>query len=337
VVDRIVSLVVALSLALLVWLYARSRDQEILDNVPIPVQISLPEGQTDHYLLELTGPSQVAMSFSGPPSRIHELRGMLQRGELQIHVTVSVPDDVQEDGRYLDHYLDTVRIDAADVHAPPGVTPMVIEGRNRIPITLFRLVERRLPVRIDQPLEERAGQVSLEPSSVLVRGPQEVLDRTSCISTRPFILPPRGDSGWAQPTLAIGPVPLITEIEGRSVRATPAAVMVRLAPRPRFYEIKTTVQFLCPAGFPLRPRFLGDGRPVEIALNLMGPQQDEEPRVVAFVDLTSGNFAAGLNHGAVNVQLPRHFRLAQDPPPPLGFELVPVESSPPGQVQIPGH
>src|SRR6516164_3720459 len=97
-VDRIVSLVVALSLALLVWLYARSRDQEILDNVPIPVQISLPSGQTDHYLLEVTGPSQVTMSFTGPSSRIHELRGMLQRGEMEIHVTVSVPDDVQEDG-----------------------------------------------------------------------------------------------------------------------------------------------------------------------------------------------------------------------------------------------
>ena len=34
--DRLLSALVATGLALLVWLYARSRDQEILDNVPVP-------------------------------------------------------------------------------------------------------------------------------------------------------------------------------------------------------------------------------------------------------------------------------------------------------------
>jgi hypothetical protein len=336
-VDRIVSLVVALSLALLVWLYARSRDQEILDNVPIPVQISLPSGQTDHYLLEVTGPSQVTMSFTGPSSRIHELRGMLQRGEMEIHVTVSVPDDVQEDGHYLDHYLDTVRIDAADVHAPPGVSPVVIEGRNRIPITLFRLVERRLPVRIDQPLEDRGGQVTLEPGSVLVHGPQEVLDKAFCIATQPFSLPPHGDGSWQQPALSIGPVPLVTEIDGRPVRATPAAVMVRLTPRPRLYEINASVQFLCPANFALRPRFIGDSRAAEITLHLTGPELAEEPKVFAFIDLTSGSHRAGMNQGAITLQLPRHFKLAQEPPPPVTFELVPAESPRKDQGLIPGQ
>ena len=38
--DRILSSLVALSLALMVWLYLRSRDHEMLDDVPIPVQIS---------------------------------------------------------------------------------------------------------------------------------------------------------------------------------------------------------------------------------------------------------------------------------------------------------
>ena len=39
--DRLISLAVAIILGFLVWLYARSRDQEMLDNVPIPVQITL--------------------------------------------------------------------------------------------------------------------------------------------------------------------------------------------------------------------------------------------------------------------------------------------------------
>src|SRR6516162_3810554 len=101
-IDRIISLVVALSLALLVWLYARSRDQEVLDNVPIPVQITLPPGQDKHYSLEVDGPSTVPMSFSGPPARIRDLRGMLQRGELQVHVIFPVPEGHPEDSHYLD-------------------------------------------------------------------------------------------------------------------------------------------------------------------------------------------------------------------------------------------
>ena len=46
-IDRILSVVVALSLALLVWLYARSRDQEMLDNVTVPVQVILSPRQAD--------------------------------------------------------------------------------------------------------------------------------------------------------------------------------------------------------------------------------------------------------------------------------------------------
>src|SRR5581483_6299720 len=120
--DRLISFLVALSLAFLVWLYARSRDQETLD-VQVAVQINLAPAHYGQYELEVNGPSQVPVSFSGPPSRMRELRGMLQRGELRVDFTLSVPDDRQADSRY----SDTVRIDAADIHTPPGVTPAVVE------------------------------------------------------------------------------------------------------------------------------------------------------------------------------------------------------------------
>src|SRR5205085_1752893 len=107
--DRLISFLVALSLAFLVWLYARSRDQDSLDNVPVPVQITLASNQADQYELEVNGPSQVPVSFTGPPSRMRELRGMIQRGELRVDVTLSVPEDRQNESRY----LDTVRVDAA--------------------------------------------------------------------------------------------------------------------------------------------------------------------------------------------------------------------------------
>src|SRR5438477_7613326 len=129
--DRFLSALVAVSLAFLVWLYVRSRDQEMLDNVPVPVQITLASGLEEHYELEINGPSQVPVSFTGPPSRIRELRAMLQRGELQIEETLTVPEQRLEES----YYLDTVRVEASDVHPPAGVTPLVLDGHNRIPVT----------------------------------------------------------------------------------------------------------------------------------------------------------------------------------------------------------
>src|SRR6516162_8525143 len=108
-VDRIVSLVVALSLALLVWLYARSRDQEILDNVPIPVQVSLTGAQAELYSLDTPGAAEVLVTFAGPPARIRELRGLVQRKELSVAVTYTVPDDRKEAPRYSDTLLVDVR------------------------------------------------------------------------------------------------------------------------------------------------------------------------------------------------------------------------------------
>src|SRR5260370_18879233 len=189
--DRVISGWVGWPLARLGCLYARSRDQEILDNVPIPVQISLPSTQADKYNLELAGTSQVIVSFTGSPMRMRELHGMLQRNDLHIEVTFPIPDERLSESRV----SDTVIIESTDVHTPPGVTPMVVEGRNRIPVTLHRLGEKRLPVRFQSALDEPVGQLEIDPPNVLLRGPQEVLDRVRSIPTVPVMLPTRPPGG----------------------------------------------------------------------------------------------------------------------------------------------
>src|SRR5262249_59669514 len=113
--------------------------------------------------------------------------------------------------------------------------------------------------------------------------------------------------------VAIGPVPLVTEIEGRSVRTAPGAVMVRWTPKPRLYEIKVSVQFLCPPNFSLRPKFIGDGRAGEMVLRLQGPDLPEEPKVLAYIDLTQGSFLAGLDHHPGKLQLPPPFHSTREP------------------------
>src|SRR3954453_18245658 len=100
--DRLLSCLVALGLATLVWLYTRSRDQDMLDNVPIPVKVVVAGKLADQYSLEVADNAQVVAAFTGPPARIRELHGMLQRKELHIVKTITVPDDRLDASRYSD-------------------------------------------------------------------------------------------------------------------------------------------------------------------------------------------------------------------------------------------
>jgi hypothetical protein len=317
--DRMISLVVALSLALLVWLYARSRDQEVLDNVPVPVQVALAAEQAGHYSLELTGPSHVMVSFTGSPLRIRELQSMLQHNDLQIPLTFTVPAEHLHESRYNDSIL----VESSDVHTPPGVTAVMVEGRNHISLTLHRLVERRLPVRFESVSEEAVGPLVVEPATVLVRGPQEVLDRARAIPTQP--------SEWPSPSPfpgSLARVPLVQEMEGRPVEAVPNRVTVRLPPQARkVYELpEVPVHFLCPVDFPLRPKFFGE-RAGRISLRVQGPARDEQPKVYAFVDLIQGHCSSpGRYHEPVQLQLPKDFELVQEPPRGVSFQLVPADA-----------
>lgn len=320
-IDRIISILVSFCLALLVWLYLRSRDHEMLDNVPIPVQISLARNQAEHYDLEVSGASQVYASFSGPPSRIRELRGLIQRAALKVEITLEVAEERAKESRF----SDTVRVETSQIHPPPGVTAIVVEGRNHIPVVLHRLVERRLPVRFDAGGEERViSRTDIQPLSVLVRGPQEIIDRLRNIPTQPYCVPPNQESttdGTAQQTAL---VPLVSEIDGRSITTSPSNVRVRLTLRQqqRVHELtEVPVQFLCPPNFTLRPLF-SDERAGKISLRLQGPANDEPPVVVAYIDLSNRKWDAGLYEEPIKFHLPRDYQFVGTPPKSAAFQLV---------------
>ena len=332
--DRLISVVVSVALAFLVWLYARSRDQETIDNVPIPVRVALPEPDVGQYSLEVNGPGYVSASFSGPPSRMHELREMIQRGEMAVRVTATVPPDWHGEGRI----LDTVRVITADLHPPGGVRAQVTEGMNRVPVTLRRIVERRLPIHVDHGLHDRLLHCDTEPATVLVRGPQDVLDRASAISTRPFIPPPDEPGERTCEIVIRGTAHLVPEIDGRPVQATPAEVSVRLTLRPirKVYEVQVPVHFLCPANYSLRPQWTrADERASRIPLKVIGPPVAELPPIAAYVDLTRPAFQAERDvtqvlyaDEPIRVQLPPDFSLAQEPPSASPFWLVPLAPEP---------
>ena len=66
--------------------------------------------------------------------------------------------------------FDTVIIEAGDIHPPSGVTCQVHEGRNRISVSINKLVEQRLPVRFQAAGDATISQWTAEPAAVLVRG-----------------------------------------------------------------------------------------------------------------------------------------------------------------------
>jgi hypothetical protein len=314
---------VALSLAFLVWLYARSRHHETLDQVPIPVQVTLAPAQAGQYDLEVHGSSRALVSFTGPPSCVRELREKLQRGAVRVNLVLTVPEDRQNDSTY----RDTICVEPTNVPVPPGVEASLVEAPFCIPVTVHRLVERRLPVRLDYAGEPRISQVKLEPATVMVRGPKDILDRVRSIATQPFTLPSPGDNVAVNDSIARGEVALVHELEGRPVQITPETITLRyrVLPRQKAYEVADVpVNFLCPPNFPWRPRF-GNQRAGRVTVRVLGPTAEEAPAVLAYVDLTHGDFTQGRNREPLRLQLPREFQLAQDTPPLVTFYLDPLE------------
>ena len=67
--------------------------------------------------------------------------------------------------------------------------------------------KRRLPVRFDHGPADAVSEAVIDPPNVLVRGPQEVLDRLSSIAAQPCSLPGPPEGTTAE-TVVLGPVPL---------------------------------------------------------------------------------------------------------------------------------
>ena len=219
------------------------------------------------------------------------------------------------------------------------MTCLVHEGRNRIPVTVQRLVEQRLPVRFEAAGNAPVGQWTVEPASVVVRGPQDVLEKLAVIPTTPYVLPARAEPLTRQEVVNLPYVPVVRELKGRAIRVTPPSVAVRLTlqPQQKEYELADVpVQFLCPPNFPLRPIF-SDERAGKIALRLRGPYAEESPAVTAYIDLCGGKWKPGLQEEQVKLQLPKEVQLAGTAPRLAAFELVPADAplKPAGATQAP--
>jgi hypothetical protein len=321
--TMVLELLVALSLACLAWIYTRSREELSLDQVEVPVKLMLAPGLEGKYDLQVNRSNRILMSFTGPPSRMRELRSQLHHGQLQVVLQVSVPEEHKNENAY----HDIIRIEPENVPAPPGVATLIVEGHNTISYTAHRLAERLLPVQLDYTGDMRLSDVQIEPATVMVRGPKEILDRARAIATQPYTLPAAPDAGKGGSSLIQGQASLVRELEGRTVQTTPPNISFRFKAHPlkRVYDLRDVpVRFLCPPHFSWTPRF-ADTHGGKITLRVRGPATDEPPPVLAFIDLTGVDLGAGRNVLPLRIHLPGDFQLVNDAPRLIAFYLDPAE------------
>ncbi len=304
------------------WLYGSNRDQEILDNVSIPVTIFLSPGQVEHFSLEVVSNIKVSVSFSGSPLKVRELRRSLEREELVSKTEYRVTEDRINEIKF----GDTVVVSETDIQVPQGIRVRMVEGKNKIPVTVYLLGEKRIPVKFESGMEGSiTSQIVIEPPSVLVRGPLEILERTKTISTHlPAIYfnPVAYQNNGAQPLR----ISVVDQLEGKTVQVTPSKVSVKaVSESKKIYDLSDIpIRFLCPSNFAFRPRFT-DERSAKLDVKIQGPVLNDLPKVIAYIDLTGRPGAPGLNVESVKLQLPKEFSLLDEIIRERTIELLPLE------------
>jgi hypothetical protein len=322
----LLELMVAVCLACLVWLYTHSRSHHATEHMHVPVRVKLAVDQQEDYALEVADARTVLVSFSGPLSRLREVRRRLQRGHLTAVATLTIAGGKKTDALF----RETVRIDEDCLNVPAGVKVEV--GEERIPVTVHKLIERTLPVRLECTGEAQVTQIKIEPASVRVRGPKSVLDRASAIPTQPYQAQVQADSSAAGANLR-DQVALVSDLDGHPIQTIPAVVQFRCraVPRQKTHElVDVPISFLCPKDCPWKPRFVTE-KDSRIALKLTGPVTEQQPPVLAFVDLTAGNLARGRNLVPLRLQLPKDFQLVESATPLVEFYLDEIDRPAPGQ------
>src|SRR5262249_37391285 len=82
-----------------------------------------------------------------------------------------------------------IPLQADHIPVPPGVVAVLPDQGGTIPYTVHRLVERHLPVHLEYIGDARITQVKIDPPTVVVRGPKDIVDRMWTINTQACALP----------------------------------------------------------------------------------------------------------------------------------------------------
>jgi hypothetical protein len=325
--DRyVITPIIALGLAFLVWVYLRSRDQEV-QTYPLPLEISVAVGQSDRFVFETKPVDKVRVRFFGLPSRLREVKNMVEQDELRIRHIVKVPIEIERLGE--SNYKEGLQLDTSSLlNLPLGVHAEIAPADGRVAISLKRIVEKTLQLRL-LPVQGNdqyeLDPPRLEPGTVKVTGPKDVLENQTQILME----------GWQPKRLPLGtnfPPEDVTEtlkipdkIGTTTITVEPTFVKVRTRIKPALhvYEMSDVpVFFLCPARFPYRPAFTLEQHGVLKQLKIRGPL-NKTPEVRAYVDLSRlvNPKPVVYTDEPIMVDLPDGYQLVGEQPKISAFKL----------------
>jgi hypothetical protein len=323
--------IIALGLAFLVWVYLRSRDQEV-QSYPIPIEISLDPQQLDRYSFDGKPENQtVRVKFYGLPSRLRELKDQVESRSIVLRHMVKVP--VVVDQRQDNDYQEVIQFDGSSMTLPLGVHADINPVEGRLQVKLRRMMERTVDLQHNVSTgspQYLVDNVRLEPSTVKIIGPKSVLEQMNLLVLDSW--QPRLPNGLTMTEEDVrGFVNLPTKIKQESIKTVPERVEIsaRLKPALKEYELSDVpISFLCPPNFPYRPVFTSDRLGYIAKLKVRGPM-NRTPEVKAYVDLTtkqSQNLKTGLYADeAIMLDLPEGFYLAQPQPKLSTYRLELIE------------
>lgn len=338
--DRfVVTPVIALGLAFLIWVYLRSRDQEV-QVYSVPVKVSIDAQQEDRYVFESKPDTKMRVKFYGLPARLRAVKEMVDLGELALRRVARAPAEV--DQRLDSEYQETLQFDATALTPtlPLGVHAEIAPADARVPVVFKRIIEKTLLVQPNISLAgyELDGPVRAEPPTVKVTGPKSVLDQVSHLVLDAWQpTPPAGFELMTENSVELTSklrVPAKIGREAVTVKVTPEVVEVKVKVKPalRVYELTDVpVHFLCPADFPYRPQFPSESH-ATCKVRVRGPA-NKSPEVRAYVDLPALAAQQALKHGTypdvtISVDLPNGFFLDGAPPKLSAFKLVQLDPAP---------
>jgi hypothetical protein len=275
-------------------------------------------------MLDVVSNMKVRVSFSGSPLKIREFQRSLEHDECVSKIEYSVTEERL--GEY--KFGDNVVISESDIPVPQGVRARLVDGKNKIPVTVYRVGEKLIPVRLESGMEGSVlNQILIEPASVLVKGPIEILERTKSMPTH-FTAIPFSPMGFQNNVSQSVRVSVVEELEGKPVKVLPAKVLIRSVPEPKkTYDLSdVSIRFLCPSNFAFKPRFT-DERSAKLDIKIQGPVLSDLPKILAYIDLTARPGTPGLNVESVKLQLPREFLLLEEFARERTIELIPLEGA----------
>lgn len=168
----------ALSMAVVLWLYATGRHTGEL-STSVPLEVLSPTG----YTLLVQSATEVHVRLKGPKNSIDYVSELTRQGKIVARCAPST-----EDKKEKDIIEEAVLLDKKNLNLPPEIKVDSIIP-NKLRITLSRLEKKGLPVRLHKRGQPAPGYTLAEeffyPFEVEVKGPASILKDATAIKTQP--------------------------------------------------------------------------------------------------------------------------------------------------------